>query len=599
MARERKETAALFQRGRRKGFVTLNEIIHDLPVSESIEEMDELLTELADDGIDLVAQKVEPNEVEQIPLLDTGSRPVAEGRPDPVAIYMKQLKEVPLLSRETEVETSKRLELARLEVLRAVSCTGILLKELRQMGRFHKTVTGGNPLEFIEETDLAQKCEEEDGETQPEFQQRSVLLIERLRELEIEEQRQKEELIARGVGTEQCQSILSKRAGENQQRMLDLLGQIDFRRAYVQQIISRVKDFAARLNQAQEEIAGVEKDAQMSVAQLRILLRLRKRSLKSLGLAGLETTGLNLVAGDIEEEDVPTVLERGEALSDEELAGFVRRLKNAERRIRAVESKTDGTARQIESAFHRVLAAEREAQWAKDEMILANQRLVVSIAGRYVNRGLQFLELVQEGNLGLMRAVERFDYRRGYKFSTYGTWWIRHAISRAIANQTRTIRLPVHVRDAIRKVVQVSQQHVLEVGAEPTTEELAKRLGMPVEQVVEILEASRKTLRWELPVGEDRKTELGMLIADTDSLSPFEEVSDKGQWKQILEAMGILSERERNVIARRFGLEGHMAETLEEVGGAMRITRERVRQIQARALRKIQVAVRAGHITIH
>jgi RNA polymerase primary sigma factor len=194
-----------------------------------------------------------------------------------------------------------------------------------------------------------------------------------------------------------------------------------------------------------------------------------------------------------------------------------------------------------------------------------------------------------------MRAVDKFDYRRGYKFSTYGTWWIRHAISRAIANQSRTIRLPVHIRDEIRRLVSESQRHVMEFGREPTTEELAQRLSIPVERVVEIMEASRKTLRWELPVGEDGETELGTLISDKEAPTPFDEVSNKGQWERILKAMHSLREREMEVVKRRFGLDGQIPQTLEEVGRDLGITRERVRQIQAQAIRKIQVAVREAN----
>ncbi len=327
--------------------------------------------------------------------------------------------------------------------------------------------------------------------------------------------------------------------------MLDILRELPFRETYIKRVVVRIKEMAARLEEAQEEIRTIE--------------------------------AANAEAGENE--------------AQEEL---LRKQRNALRRIRGLKRRSQTSESRLEQVHREILAAEAKAQRAKDELVLANQRLVVHIAGKYVNRGLPFLELVQEGNLGLMRAVDKFDYRRGYKFSTYGTWWIRHAISRAIANQSRTIRLPVHIRDEIRRLVSESQRHVMEFGREPTTEELAQRLKIPVERVVEVMEASRKTLRWELPVGEDGETELGTLISDKEAPSPFDEVSSKGQWERIMKAMETLREREMEVVKRRFGLDGQIPQTLEQVGQELGITRERVRQIQAQAIRKIQVAVRAA-----
>jgi RNA polymerase primary sigma factor len=326
--------------------------------------------------------------------------------------------------------------------------------------------------------------------------------------------------------------------------MLDILQDFPFRETFLMRVVNRLKDLALRLEQAQEDILCCESEMEKAPTSPKLTeLRQKKR--------------------------------------------------NALRRVRSLEQRCKAPHSLLRQTHENILEAEQIAQQSKDQLVLANQRLVVHIAGRYINRGLPFLELIQEGNLGLMRAVEKFDHRRGYKFSTYGTWWIRHAISRAIANQSRTIRLPVHIRDEIRRLVAESQRYVMECGREPTTEELATRLQIPVERVVEIMEASRKTLRWELPVGEDGETELGNLIPDKEALTPFDEVSNKGQWERIIKVMNNLRDRELEVVRRRFGLDGQMPQTLDQVGRKLGITRERVRQIQAQAIRKLQIAVRA------
>jgi RNA polymerase primary sigma factor len=528
----------LFQLGKEKGFVSLDDIVFHSPVSQSNEEMAELLTELAEDGVDIVGVE---SVAEEAPAKPKPKPKVVTEAADPVTIYMRQLKLVPLLTREAEVETAKRLEDARLDVVRTALGTAIAIDEMIQLSRQLKA-TKPDPL------DIDQEGISEEGEESGELgaRERFSDQVSQLQHLEEEILKLEGEGIDSPPQDDVSTDALDERQQVLRQEMLDILRELPFRETYIKRVVVRIKEMAARLEEAQEEIRTIE--------------------------------AANAEAGENE--------------AQEEL---LRKQRNALRRIRGLKRRSQTSESRLEQVHREILAAEAKAQRAKDELVLANQRLVVHIAGKYVNRGLPFLELVQEGNLGLMRAVDKFDYRRGYKFSTYGTWWIRHAISRAIANQSRTIRLPVHIRDEIRRLVSESQRHVMEFGREPTTEELAQRLKIPVERVVEIMEASRKTLRWELPVGEDGETELGTLISDKEAPSPFDEVSSKGQWERIMKAMETLREREMEVVKRRFGLDGQIPQTLEQVGQELGITRERVRQIQAQAIRKIQVAVRAAN----
>jgi RNA polymerase primary sigma factor len=518
-------------------------------------DLDELLSDLADYGIDIPAADAEP--------AAAGDTEAGEGVPtafaDPVSIYMRQLRQVPLLSRRAEVDAAKRLEAGRLDVICAALDTGIARAEMAKLcHRIEQPgeLPAGDPLAIIDgalATDPLSEAEAGPEQTDP------VELLARLEVLARTSRGQRARLSEQELdGAEKAAEL--QRAHECREEMLEVVGRLPLRELFIRRIVSRIKGFAVRLEDARERIAAIEEAAGLPRAELRKLLRAGER-----------------------------------AQLQPELEAQLQSLRSVRRRIRKLEQRAGCAPSTLERVHREVLAAELKTQRAKDELVLANQRLVVHIAGRYVNRGLPFLELVQEGNLGLMRAVDKFDHRRGYKFSTYGTWWIRHAISRAIANQTRTIRLPVHIREAIRRLVTESQRHVMEQGREPTTDELAQRLGIPVERVVEIMEASRKTLRWELPVGEDGETELGTLISDRDTPSPFEEVSNKGQWEQIVKAMGCLRDREHEVMRRRFGLDGHPPQTLEEVGRELGITRERVRQIQARSIRKIQVAVRQAN----
>ncbi|MGQ9645065.1 MAG: RNA polymerase sigma factor RpoD [Thermodesulfobacteriota bacterium] len=485
--------------------------------------------------------------------------------PDPVKIYLREMGSFPLLTREGEMEIARRIESGQQEVLSVVFNCPLTIKEVITLGRDLRA-------DRVRITEVTDEIDEEGTNALEEDLQKKRVLrlickIQRDEEL-IHQLQKKLKVRENGISRER----IRKRMSEKQVEVFHLLNQIKLKDCQVNRIVQKLKDSEAWIRMDERELRKYEK-----------FLRSPQGATKHLPTGGRRKNETSFSSTRLR-------------LKRQKLEEMNRILHHFRRRMSRVQKECGLSSSQLRKALGAIEAAEAKTKEAKSELIKANLRLVISIAKRYVNRGLQFLDLVQEGNMGLMRAVDKFEYQRGYKFGTYATWWIRQAITRAIADQARTIRLPVHMVEVINKLNRVSRLLVQEMGREPTTDEIARKMGVSTDQLQKVLRVTKKPISLETPIGEEEESQLKDLIEDEKSLSPQDAAINSNLVRQTEKVLSTLNEREKKILKMRFGIGENHDHTLEEVGRDFHVTRERIRQIEAKALRKLKQPRRAERL---